>query len=210
MTNSQGESMFSKKILAVALGILFSVMHTPALINEASAQDERMIELPAPDKKGGMPLMQALAERQVSRVYPNAALTKQEMADLLWATYGINRDNGKRTVPTAHNKQNMTLYVYVNKAFWIYDAENNALHKILEKDMDDKLKGSLTLIYAAEDAPYTDMSVGSMYQNAALYAASAGLQNLVKVNGAQMVHETIAAFLPSKYRVRVLQSISKK
>ncbi len=181
-----------------------------AFANEAEAEDERLISLPAPNKEGGKALMQCLNERRVSRVFSDTALSKEELSDLLWATYGINRDDGKRTVPTARNRQNLNVYVYMQKAFWIYNAETHALHRILDHDMGSTLKGSLTLVIAAEDAPYVEMSAGAMFQNAGLYAASAGFDNLVKINGVKEVQEVIAPYLPSKYTVRILQSISKK
>ncbi len=203
--------MLKKNISYIALTLILCLgLASMSFAQETEAEDERLISLPTPNKEGGKALMQCLNKRQVSRVFSDTPLSREELSDLLWATYGINREDGKRTVPTAHNKQNLNVYVYMQKAFWIYNAESHALHRIFDQDMDNTLKGSLTLIIAAEDAPYVEMSAGAMFQNAALYAASAGLNNLVKIQGVKEVQEVIAPYLPSNYTVRILQSISKK
>ena len=53
------------------------------------------IALPAPDKTGGMPLMEALSKRATARSFDTASITPQELSDLLWASFGVNRPDGK-------------------------------------------------------------------------------------------------------------------
>ena len=57
------------------------------------------IQLPAPNTKGGMPLMQALSERKSAREFSSEELSRQVLANLLWAAYGVNRPDGKLTAP---------------------------------------------------------------------------------------------------------------
>ena len=60
--------------------------------------------LPAPQTTGGMPLMQAMAERKSIREYDlSKPVTKQELSNMLWAAWGITHD-GKHTIATAMNK----------------------------------------------------------------------------------------------------------
>ena len=74
-----------------------------------SSQD---IVLPTPDKSGGKPLMQALNERQSIRTFTNENLTQQQLSELLWAGWGINRtDDKKRTAPSSRNVQEIDVYV---------------------------------------------------------------------------------------------------
>ena len=74
-----------------------------------AAQD---IILPAPDKTGGKPLMQALNERQTTRSFTQDSLSLQQLSDLLWSAAGINRpDQGKQTAPSAMNWQEIDMYV---------------------------------------------------------------------------------------------------
>ena len=82
-----------------------------------SSADGARMDLPAPDKKGGMPLMQALAERHSSKSgYTGAPLSAQELSNLLWATWGVNRPDGRRTAPSAMNRQPWAFVVVDDKA----------------------------------------------------------------------------------------------
>ncbi len=198
--------------LCVAALAVFTFSFTSlGIANDAS--DERSISLPAPDTKGGMPLMQALAERKSTRSLSDEALSNQDVSNLLWAAFGMNRKDGKRTMPTARNKQQVALYVHMNGFIWIYDAENNAIHKLIETDLDGASKGALAVIIAAEGDAKTDvygnMHTGSLYQNIGLYCASAGLGNVVHQSGKDKVQEIIAPYLPTAYTVRMLQSVGK-
>ena len=76
------------------------------------AQD---IKLPAPKTNGGMPLMEALQKRVTQRDFSSKMLSDQQLADLLWAANGINRDNGKRTAPSARNCQEIDIYVFIER-----------------------------------------------------------------------------------------------
>ena len=67
--------------------------------------------LPAPQTAGGMPLMQAMQERKSMRdIDPASTVTKQDLSNMLWAAWGITHE-GKRTIATAMNRQELILYV---------------------------------------------------------------------------------------------------
>ena len=73
--------------LSTGLAVL-ALSLTPAgpARSAGSAADGARMDLPAPDKKGGMPLMQALAERRSTKSgYTGAPLSAQELSNLLWA-----------------------------------------------------------------------------------------------------------------------------
>ena len=69
------------------------------------------LELPKAQQTGGMPLMEALAKRTTVRAYSTKDLSMQQLSNLLWASFGVNRKDGKRTAPSSNNKQEMELYV---------------------------------------------------------------------------------------------------
>ena len=76
------------------------------------AMGMKPIKLPQPELDGGKPLMQALKDRQSSRKYRNGNISHQTLSNLLWAAFGINRpDSGKRTAPSALNRQEIDVYV---------------------------------------------------------------------------------------------------
>jgi len=70
-----------------------------------------VLELPPASRRGGMPLMDALAARRSSRSFKPDPLPLAMLSSLLWAAYGINRPDGGRTAPSAINPQEVDLYV---------------------------------------------------------------------------------------------------
>lgn len=177
---------------------------------EASSaeSDGKTIALPAPQKSGGMPLMEALALRSSNRNFDAAKpLSDQTLSDLLWAAWGVNRPDGRRTAPTAKNTQAIQLYAAMENGVWLYDAPENKLSRVLGDDTRAKFGGApLALLYAApaEDV-VSGMHAGSLYQNAGLFCASAGLANVVKTTGINALDGILT--LPAGYRVFVVQSI---
>lgn len=133
--------------MLLSLAALALVPANPAVIQ--AAEIATRMELPAPNKTGGMPLMQALNARHSTKTnYSGAALSAQQLSDLLWATWGTNREDGRRTAPTAMNKQDVRVYVALENGVWQYDA-GHALIKVLDGDWRGQMGGgSLTLLYA--------------------------------------------------------------
>ena len=73
-----------------------------AVLAGASAQaasETTIMQLPAPQTSGGMPLMQALKLRHSTREYADRPLPLRVLSDLLWAAFGVNRPSGDRTAP---------------------------------------------------------------------------------------------------------------
>ena len=63
----------------------------------AAAQELKPIQLPKPVTEGGKPLMQVLKERKSAREFGAQKLTEQVLSNLLWAAFGINRPDGRRS-----------------------------------------------------------------------------------------------------------------
>lgn len=171
-----------------------------------AAEGAQRLALPAPDKSGGMPLMQALAQRASNRAIAAQPLSEQDLSNILWAAWGVNRADGRRTVPTAKNSQAAALFVVKNDGVWRYEGDAHALVKVMDEDVRAKFGGApLTLLFAAEEGPYAGMHVGSMYQNVGLYCASAGLANVVKATGVSVLQGRLP--LPSNYSILIVQSL---
>ncbi|MFW6268050.1 MAG: SagB/ThcOx family dehydrogenase, partial [Marinilabiliaceae bacterium] len=97
---------------------------------------QQTIDLPEPDKEGGMPLMEALNERSSNRDFSSRELSKQQLANLCWAAWGYNRPGEeKRTAPSSQNKQEMELYVVMPGGAYFYNAKNHDLELIKEGDL---------------------------------------------------------------------------
>jgi nitroreductase len=189
--------------MKINIYILFTLLQFNGISLSLTGQN---IVLPEADKTGGKPLMQVLTERQSIRSYTKDTLTQQQLSDLLWAGWGINRaDQKKRTAPSSKNVQEIDLYVVMTTGIYLYDAEANILNQINNKDL-RKLCGNqafvtdaaLNIIYVADlgklgkkegdeikdsdlQASYTNS--GFIAQNIYLYCASADLGCVVRAMG---------------------------
>jgi SagB-type dehydrogenase family enzyme len=54
----------------------------------------------------------------------------QDLSDLVWAANGVNRADGKRTAPSAMNRQEIDVYVINKDGAYLYDAANHILKGI--------------------------------------------------------------------------------
>ena len=133
------------------------------LLSVASYAAERTIQLPKPDMNRAGVLMKALSERHSTREFASKALNLSDLSDLLWAANGINRsDSGKRTAPSALNKQDVDVYdcnpyvsgdvdVYVvlPEGSYLYDAKNHQLNLIAEGDYRGAVAGGQAFVISA-------------------------------------------------------------
>ena len=173
----------------------------------AQAAGEKRMPLPAPVTAGGKPLMEALAARSANRKFADTALSGETLSNLLWATWGVNRADGRHTAPTARNSQAIRVYAALESGVWLYDAAKHELVLAMEGDTRSTFGGApLTLLFAVPgDDSAGGMHAGSLYQNAGLFCASEGLANVVKTTGARALDGKLP--LPKGYTVIVVQSI---
>lgn len=176
---------------------------------QVSAEAAEQMELVAPQKTGGKPLMEALDLRKSNRNISDQALSEQELSNLLWAAFGANRDDGRRTVPTARNKQNVKVYVVLKTGIWEYDGIKHILTLVKAGDVTSKFGSPLTLVYVAPEEPadVSGMHVGSIYQNVGLYCASADLACIVKTTKREALADIID--LPEGYKTYVIELVGK-
>jgi SagB-type dehydrogenase family enzyme len=171
-----------KKIWILIMATFFSF--------STNAQD---IKLLAPQKTGGMPLMEALAKRKTNRDFSQEELTPQQRSNLLWAASGVNREDGRRTAPTARNAQQIEIYALNKEGAYLYIPEEHLLKLIAAGD--HRKKGAsqerfqdcpLMLIFVANYDKMEGFSeeskdlfggtdTGNISQNVYLYCASEGL-----------------------------------
>lgn len=178
----------------LALGLMGQIKARP-VVGRAAAT----LALPPATRQGGMPLMEALWQRQSQREFSPGPLDPQRLSDLLWAAAGINRPElGGRTAPSAMNAQEVELYVALAKGLFRYEPKAHQLQRVLRSDV-RRLTGyqdfvdnaSLDLIYvadhtrmalvpAAKRESYAFAAAGAMAQNVYLYCASAGLASVIR------------------------------
>ena len=162
--------------------------------------------LPVPETQGGMPLMEALSARAATRNFSEQPLSEQHLSNLLWAAWGINRPDGRRTAPTAMNRQQVLVFIALESGVWQYQPKEHALSLVVSKDMRATYKAPATVLLAAPvNDEFAGMHVGSIYQNIGLYCASAGLNNVVKASGREALANALP--LPDDYRVQIVHSV---
>jgi SagB-type dehydrogenase family enzyme len=164
------------------------------------AQENHPMKLPQPRFEKGMPLMQALHARKSTREFSAEKLPAQELSDLLWAAFGVNRpETGGRTAPSTRNWQDIDIYVATADGLFLFDAKRHALEMIQAKDIraltgtqDFVGSASVNLIYVSDftrmdaDASQEDrktaaaIDTGFIGENVYLYCASSGLATVVR------------------------------
>jgi SagB-type dehydrogenase family enzyme len=100
--------------------------------------------LPEPQKDLPFPLMQALENRRTKRKWTEAAVSEQDLSNLLWAACGITvratrTGKQKRTAPSAANCQEIRIFVALPEGLYEYDETNHTLVPRMNKDIRDKI-----------------------------------------------------------------------
>ena len=98
------------------------------------------IPLPAPDTGKNYPVLAALKQRQTTRMISDEVLSPQQLSDLLWAAWGVNRQPGPfgvpgRTAASASNSQEIDLYVALADGAYLYDALEHRLLRVSGEDL---------------------------------------------------------------------------
>lgn len=158
----------------------------------------RTIKLKAPDLKGEMTLMQALSNRKTDRSFKPEMISGQELSDLLWAAYGINREDGKRTAPSTMDFQEIELYISLETGLYFYNAKDHSLELIADADLREDTglqpfvkEAPINLIYVSdfskmgkmsdqEKDSYSHADSSFISQNVYLYCASKKLGTVVR------------------------------
>ena len=177
----------------LALGVMGQLRPRPAKGDAAS-----VIKLPKPAKRGGMPLMEALARRRSSREFASKPLPLPMLSNLLWAAFGMNRRNGGRTAPSAINAQEIDVYVALPYGAYLYDVKIHALQLVAASDLrritgyqDFVDEAPLDLVFIADHSrmtlvpvdrreSYASAAAGAIAQNVYLFAASNGLATVIR------------------------------
>jgi SagB-type dehydrogenase family enzyme len=181
-----------KKILLLSFALAATLL--------LSGQNTEIINLPQPQKSGGMPLMEALQNRRSQRSFSEKELPLQTLSNLLWAAYGVNRQGDKRTVPSAMGWNEFDIYLIQPGGWYLYHPQEHSLVKKGSTDLRTLAStqkygqaAPLNLVYVAdysrmenaepeEKQLYAAMDVGFISQNVYLFCASQGLATVVRAS----------------------------
>ncbi|MFA6101243.1 MAG: nitroreductase family protein [Victivallaceae bacterium] len=185
-----------KQLLLAAVMVLFTAACFADNGAAIAAVPPKEIKLPSPDMKGGKPLMECLALRKTSREFSDKELSPQQLSNLLWAAFGINRLDGRRTAPTAMNVQDPLIYVAMKDGLYLYEPKGYVLQLVLAKDIRAECGEQefhktvpLDLIYVSDTKKFNGDKpqninlawnhIGFISQNVYLFCASEGLSTVV-------------------------------
>ena len=170
-----------------------SALALAVLLGSVVAGAAADLALPPRPAKSGVDLVTALEQRRTSREFAATALSLEDLSAILWAANGVNRPDGRRTAPTARNRQYIELYLVGDAGAWRYDAAGHALVTVTEANVKDRMAqqahvaaASHVLVLAADLArvPSPDeatrlgwahSTAGAIAENVHLMAAARGI-----------------------------------
>ena len=182
-------------ILSTAAAATVSMAATMAF-----AQTAQTIALPAPVMTGGKSLMQALKDRQSIREYADRPLSDQDLSNLLWAAWGVNRTAGDgRTAPRWRDAYLLDIYVTRADGVWHFEPKGHRLLFHMAGDLRGQTTtgqpfvatAPLNLVYAVDTSKMTGATENEKNavagataavtgENVYLYCASAGLATVFR------------------------------
>lgn len=158
---------------------------------------EKILDLPSPLRKGKMSLEELLDKRTSVRSFSGRNLTRQELAQLLWAAQGITRSWGARTAPSAGALFPLEVYAVLKEGVFHYSAVKHKLVRTTEGDLRSVLAQAALNQNCLKEAPavfvitavyertarkygsraerYVKIEAGHAAQNLLLQAAAMGL-----------------------------------
>lgn len=176
-----------------------SVPVVPSAATVATTPMKEPLMLPPPQTTGGKPLMQTLKERRTTREYGSQPLSPQMLSNLLWAAFGVNRAELKgRTAPSAHDLQEISIYVVTQYGVSLYEPFSHKLVQISDKDVraltgkQDFVKDApVNMVFVSDFNKFKDddddykkfysaTDTGYVSQNVYLFCASEGLATMVR------------------------------
>jgi len=209
----------------VNAGILSTVAAAAVTATKGFAQSPQPIALPPPAMEGGKSLMQSIKDRQSTRAYADRPLSNQDLSNILWAAWGVNRpkEDG-RTVPRWRDAYLLDVYVIRADGVWLYEPKT---HRLLFHMAGD-LRGQTTtgqpfvatapvnLVYAVDMSKIKGESendknatagatAGVTGQNVYLYCASAGLATVFRESVPAALAKTLQ--LPAEQVIQFGQTI---
>ena len=146
-------------------------------------------------------------------------LPLKHLSEILWVANGVNRANGKRTVPSAMAQYPLQTYAVLANGLYFYNPQKHQLEPVVKGDF-RSLAGKqifvdtapLNLLFIAKAKTANSnfnmamMDSGYCGQNVYLYCASEGLKCVVRA-GAKEVELLKAMNLGENYKFILAQTV---
>lgn len=167
-----------KIIILIFVLSIFACSNAGNSNSSATANDNQpsAIKLNAPDLQRGQSIMQALSKRQSTKSCSDKELSLQDLSDLLWAANGINRpESGKRTAPSAMNKQDVKVYVCTKDGTYLYNHLTHTLDPLLSGDVRPASAPVCLILVSDTGNTSAAIDAGIVSQNISLFCSGVGL-----------------------------------
>jgi hypothetical protein len=195
--------LFLEKAMIMGLGALTLLKGTKpwgqGLITEASAAEppfsgQDILWLPSFEKNSPFPLERALMERKTTRSYdPGRTLSLPEISRLLWAADGINRENGRRTAPSALGRYPVEMLAALPQGVYRHEPQPHRLVRVIADDIRGRIpvqggfkQAAMIVLYVinkekvpGKDLGWADLEIGCIGQNLFLESAALGLGSCI-------------------------------
>lgn len=169
---------------------------------------------------------EALQDRHSEREFLPGELALGHLSGVLWSAYGVNREDGKRTAPSAMALYPIDVYAVQPEGIYVYAPDTHTLEPVIEGDYRE-LAGvqeyvytaPLNLLYIANTVRYTGSPLtpemylflagtdaGHMSENVYLYCASQGLKTVVRA-GAKVEELMRVLGLDANHRFVLAQTV---
>jgi hypothetical protein len=185
----------------------------------STVNNQETIVLLKPDKARGFSLMKALDVRASASEWSNKELSLQDLSDLLWAANGFNRPKeGKRTASSAHNSQDIDVYVFSKDGVYIYNASEHILNLVVTEDIRDltgKTDAPITIVLISDmsrfkagyDSFYlswANIDCGIVSQNISLFCAATGIKTRPRADFTEGARDKIREIIKLKDTQHIL------
>lgn len=173
--------------------VLLTILAAALCFAACAQKAPKSIKLLEPSFDEGMTLMQALKERKSSSGFTEKEIPLQDLSNIIWASLGVNRPDGRRTSPTGSNRQEIELYAFFKTGVYWYNYKTHTLELVKEGDYrsitgrKDAQTAYMNLLFIADttktgpgnkpgDANTVSyVNVGYVSQNVYLACANAGI-----------------------------------
>lgn len=132
-------------LASLVFGILMTTLFikTPCLLHqEILAASNETIDLEEPFSTLNVDLMEALQLRRSTKDFvKDRIISPKDLSTILWAANGTNRNDGKRTAPSAFGKYFTKIYVAADQGVYLYIPEKHQLKPVSNQNIKSKLAG---------------------------------------------------------------------
>lgn len=150
-----------RKIVPLLFVAVFIANIMAAIALAQTTVDAADIKLPAPQKTGGTPVLEAIDKRGsgAGNSFPTGAISREELSTILWAASGHNRDGRLWTVPMGMGRPPYCkIYVAMDEGVFLYNWRDHSLTGVSAENvkaalpMQDFVKKAPVSLYFVTDA----------------------------------------------------------